>query len=207
VTVPAYPTLLGLHLPIVRVPEWDTDVQVSVSGKRTAFARRAFPRYRWALTYQFLRSDSVNLELQALQAFYATVNGRANLFTFTDPEDNAVTTQAFGTGDGSTTAFQLVRRMAGPIAGGISYVEPVFAPTAGFSVFKAAVLQTLNVDYTVNNTGLITFTAAPAAAAALTWTGSFSYYCRFDADEFEFSKMFATPLWELRQINFSSELF
>ncbi len=204
-TVPNYPTLVGLHLPVKRTAEWQTDVQLSVGGKRTAFARQAYPRYNWELTYQFLRSDSTNLELQTLQSFYNMVNGRANLFTYQDSEDYTVTAQSFGTGDGSTTAFQLVRAMAG--TGSYTFTEPVFAPVTGAQIFKNAVLQTLTVDYTISTLGLVTFTAAPANGLPLTWTGTFRYYCRFTDDTADFEKIFATPIWELRKISFSSELF
>jgi len=204
VTIPTYPTLVGLHLPIKRTAEWDSDVQISISGKRTAFARRAYPRYLWELTYQFLRSDSTNKELQTLQAFYNTVNGRAGLFQYTDPEDNTATLASFGTGDGSTLAFQLVRPMTG--TGSNTFIEPVFAPVTS-SIFNNSVLQTVGVDYTISTLGVVTFTAAPANGNPLTWTGTFNWYCRFSDDTADFEKMFATPLWELRKISLSSELF
>jgi uncharacterized protein (TIGR02217 family) len=204
-TVPTYPSLVGLHLPIKRTPEWDTDVQISIGGRRTAFARRAYPRYIWELTYQFLRSDSTNVELQTLQAFYNRVNGRAGLFQYTDPEDNTATAQSIGSGDGNTTTFQLVRAMTG--TGSNTFIEPVFAPAAGIQIFNNAVLQTLGVDYTVSNLGLITFTVAPVAGNPLTWSGQFSYYCRFESDSADFEKMFATAIWEIKRVVFSSELF
>ena len=203
-TVPTYPSLVGLHLPIKRTPEWDTDVQISVGGRRTAFARRAYPRYIWELTYTFLRSDSTNIELQTLQAFYNRVNGRAGLFQYQDSEDNTATAQSIGTGDGNTTTFQLVRTMTG--TGSNTFVEPVFAPVTS-QIFNNAVLQTVGVDYTISTIGLVTFTVAPVAGNALTWTGTFNWYCRFQDDSAEFEKMFATPIWEIKKVVIGSELF
>jgi uncharacterized protein (TIGR02217 family) len=202
-TTPVFPTLIGLSWPAIRTPVWDTDVQVSIAGKRTGYARRAYPQYAYELSYDLLRSDSVNLEWQTLVAFFNVCFGRANLFIFNDPDDGSVTTANFGTGDGTTTAFQLTRALTGT---GVSWVDPIFCPTGTPSIFVNGSLKTLGTDYTISATGLVTFNVAPAAAAALTWTGTYGWFCRFDEDSNSFEK-FMLNFWQLKKIKFSTELF
>jgi hypothetical protein len=43
----------------------------------------------------------------------ATTKGRADTFLFNDPNDNTVSLAQFGTGDGTTTAFQIARPIGG----------------------------------------------------------------------------------------------
>jgi len=55
--------------------------------------------------------------------------------------------------------------------------EPIKYPNLGdLLIYKDGVLKTLTTDYTVSSTGLVTFAAAPAAAAVLSWSGT--YYRR-----------------------------
>ena len=202
-TVATFPSLSGVIFPVVRVPEWDTDVQIALSGRRTAFSRRAYPRYRYELGYSFLRTATANLELQQLIAFYNLMNGRSGVFVYNDSDDGTLSTQVgFGSGDGSTTTFQLTRPMIGS---SFTFVEPVFA-VATANIFNNGVLQTLNVNYTIGNTGIVTFVVAPIAGHNLTWTGTYGWYCRFDEDVNTFEK-FTYNLYELKKLKFSTEVF
>jgi uncharacterized protein (TIGR02217 family) len=49
-------------------------------------------------------------------------------------------------------------------------------------------------DYTIGPLGKITFNSAPAAAAALTWSGNFMFLCRFDDDSLDTAQMM-NGLW------------
>ena len=91
------------------------------------------------------------------------------------PDDGTATQQGFGSGDGATTEFQLYRALGG-------FAEPVYAPTTVSEVRVAGVAQTVGVDYTLGSLGVIDFTVAPAAGAALDWTGTFDWLCRFEDD-------------------------
>jgi uncharacterized protein (TIGR02217 family) len=109
----------------------------------------------------------------------------------------------FGTGDGVTTVFQLVRSFGG-------FVEPVFA-LSGTPTIKVA--GTGVGSFSVDNYGNVTFASAPANGAALTWTGQFLYYCRFDSDELEIEQMMAASaaggggLHTVKKITFTTEKF
>lgn len=195
-TNPVLPSLAGLAFPFKRSPVWSTIQQTSVGGQTPRFAMWSYPRWRYELVYDVLRTHGSYTEQQQLVGFYNGLSGSALAFQFTDPDDTTVTAQSFGTGDGTTTAFQLVRTYG-------SFTEPVYAPTGTPAIYKAAVLQTVTTDYTIGSTGIVTFTSPPAAAAALTWTGSFNWLAQFDEDSLEFQKDFYGR-WQLASMKFTT---
>lgn len=196
-----FPSLVGLTFPVNKTPQWKTDFQRSFSGKVTTLARYSYPIYKWELAYEVLRADAANLEFQTLLAFYNRVNARANPWLFTDPDDRQVTAQEFGTGDGATTEFQLLRAITG--SGANVWLDPVFGPLT-WTIYDNGVALSSPADYSVSATGLVTFTAAPAAGHALTWTGTYAWVCRFGEDSATFAQ-FAHNFWENKKITFDSE--
>lgn len=196
-----FPTLSGVTYPVVKGPQWDTDVQQSISGRRTTLGHMVYPSYNFELIYEFLRSDSVNKEWQTLISFFNQVGGRRDVWLFNDPDDRSVAAQGIGIGDAATTAFQLGRSLTGTSA---SWFDPVFGPTA-IAIFDNGVLVDPSA-YTVGTTGLITFLAAPAAGHVITWTGAFDWVVRFSDDSASFEQ-FMHNFWELKKIAFSSEIF
>lgn len=56
-------------------------------------------------------------------------------------------------------------------------------------------------DYSVSASGLVTFAAPPAAAAALTWSGSYFWRCRFTMPQLELQKFLST-FWEAGKVEF-----
>lgn len=199
-TLRLFPSLPGITYPVKKTPSWSTDVQQSVSGKKTTLARWSYPIYGIEVGFEFLRTDAAWREYQDLVAFYNLANGAANLFRFNDPDDNAVTVQGFGAGDGVTTQFQLLRSIGGA---NFVWVDPVFYPTAA-QIFVNAVLKATPADYSISTTGLVTFTAPPAVGAPLTWTGTFDWLVRFNDDSSTFEK-FTYNLFELKKLSFSTE--
>ena len=49
----------------------------------------------------------------------------------------------------------------------------------------------------------VTISPAPAAGAALSWTGTYFWLCRFDEDSLEFSN-FMYLFWELKKCSFTT---
>jgi hypothetical protein len=102
-----------------------------------------------------------------------------------------------------------------PNAGAANAVNPLYYPAAGDgfepvtdlqyapAIFVAGVLKVFGSDYTISATGLVTFVAAPGAALAITWTGSYYWRVRFDLDQAEFNN-FLSQLWEAKKIVFVS---
>ena len=188
-----YPVLPGLTYGVVKSPTWSTRVQTAVSGKELRAAFWSTPIWRYTLVYEFLRSASTFAELQNLVGFFNQRQGKFDSFLLDDPDDDSVTAQQFGTGDGSTTVFQLNRSYGG-------FTEPIYNvnnPSA-VSIYVNGVLQTSGLGLTTG--GVLTFTTAPAAAAVLTWTGAYYWRVRFDLDAIDFSK-FMNQLWEAKQVS------
>lgn len=196
---PIFPNLKGVSYPVGRSPLFKTLHQEAVSGQDNPIPLWSFPKWAYELTYDVLRSDNVNLEWQALAALFLQVSASARVFQFTDPDDGSVTDQGFSGGltDGVRTSFPLVRTLVG--AGGYTFVEPVFAPT----ITNIKINGAPTVLYTLGTQGMVTFNSPPALGAALTWTGTYNWLCRFDNDQVDFSK-FANAFWELKKINFTT---
>lgn len=193
-----FPTLAGLSWGIVKRPRWNTRVQSSISFVETRIRFASLPQWRWSLPFQFLRQNATDAEFQALADFYNSRSGQWDSFLYSDPTDNTVTDMNFGTGDGSTVAFQLGRRL---LTGGL--LEPIYNVQTLTNIKKAGVLQTSPANYSISASGLVTFTSAPAAAAALTWTGTYYWRCRFDQDSADLTN-FASTFWSLGELAFVS---
>lgn len=183
-----FPTLPGLAWSIVKTPTWSTRIQQSVSGKEIRLADRLRPIWKFALTYEVLRGGSAFTEINQLIAFFNLRMGRFDSFLLSDGSDNAATAQPFGTGDGTTRTFALTHTIQG-------WTEPIGSTTAP-TVYVAG---TSTGAYTLSSDGgSVTFTTAPTAGAALTWTGTFYYRVRFEKDMLDFDQ-FMKDLWQLKK--------
>jgi hypothetical protein len=188
------PSLIGLGYPVQRGPKWPNIKQDSLNGKRVRFALASYPTYNFEIVFNILRSAAAYQEWQRLLGFINVVNGPVNLWGYNDPNDNTVTNQEFGEGDGATTSFQLVRTLGG-------FTEPVFL-TNGYPIINVAGTPTL--AYVISAAGLITFNSPPSPGAALTWTGSYYWPCRIDDDDVMFEN-FMSGLFSVKSLKFSSE--
>lgn len=192
-----FPTLAGMGIKVrttVLAPPVFTRTTPSLREYRARDA--VYPRYRRVLSYEVLRAGA-EAELQSLVGFFNQRGGSFDNFLFTVPDDNAVAAQSFGVGDGTTTAFQLVRAFGG-------FVEPVTAVNGTPQIFKAGVLQATPANYSIGSTGIVTFTAAPTAGQALTWTGSYYVRHRFERDQLEVERFLAL-LYEARSVELLSD--
>jgi len=197
------PVLPSLSFPVVRTMKFSTDLQRAISGKTTRIALMRWPRVAWTQTYTLLRDDaSVTLsELKLLLGFFNSLKGRFGTFIYTDPLFNTVANMAFGTGDGSTKAFQLIATYQ---ANSSSAGTPeIIQNLNGTPVIKDNGSTVSSSLYSINTEGLVTFTTAPANTHALTWSGSFYYQCTFDDDDQDFSE-FMNNWWELKTLKFTS---
>lgn len=190
-----YPTLAGLGYSVEKTPNFSTKVQKAVSGKEYRAAFFSYPIWEFKLTYNFLRDNTTNNELKQLLGFFLKTYGGFTPFFLNDPSDNAVTNQSFGTGDGTTVGFQLVRTYGG---GGFTFNEPVVALN-GSPTIKDNGSTVSGANYSITN-GLVTFNTPPVSGHALTWTGAFYYYVRFKEDSQLFSQ-FMNNLWEAKNVH------
>lgn len=181
-----FPFLQGQGF-IQKTPMWSTKTDVSVSGVQRSRALWSYPMWKFKIGYEVMRDAAAFLELQRLLTFFNAHFGSTKAFFFLDRSDNLATGSPFGTGDGSTTAFQVMRTTT---IGGITFSEPVrgFNGTPAFYVNGAA------ASATVGPLGVVTFASPPANGASLSWTGSFMYLCRFTADSLEVQQLM-NGLW------------
>jgi uncharacterized protein (TIGR02217 family) len=202
-----FPALPGLAWSVTKAPRFATRIQKSVSGRELRVLDQPNPIWAWTLTYDILRdsNDARGIgigtgfdELRTLMGFFLQQQGAFQPFLFDDPSDDTATAQPIGTGDSSTTQFQLVRTMNG-------FAEPVTVPNVISAIYFDGVHQSA-AGYSVDpNTGIVTFAAPPPSGQAI--TADFTYYfrVRFADDTAEFEN-FMLQLWRLKQIKLQSAL-
>ena len=163
-----------------------TEIVTLASGHETRRARWSQSRRQYNAGYGI----KCRADIEQLVAFFEAREGRRYAFRWRDPFDYrstvdgqsiTATDQTLGTGDGSITSFQLVKRYD---SGGVTRTRPVTHPVAG------TVLVALNgtplidgTDFTVNTqTGSVEFVVAPGIGAAVTAGFEFDIPARFDTD-------------------------
>jgi len=199
--------------PVKRSAIWKARTNEAESGKESSFTYWSAPRWQWELTYDGLRQGTRRLgtfaEFAQLVGFFNARSGPVDSFLYQDMDDNAVTGQALGIGDGVTTSFQLVRAFGG-------FIEPVLAPNAVSKVYLAGVAQS-GSSYAVNawgttTPGTVVFNAAPGAGAAVSADFSFYFPCRFGtaqssgavaAERMDF-EAFMSTLYSAKSVKFVS---
>lgn len=191
------PSLLpGLSWNRERSYLWQTNIQEAPSGKETRIRYRQYPRVRFVLKYELLRDDISSSDAKRLVGLFNSLAGSFDTCLFSDPDFNTVTAESFGTGNGATTAFQLVARYQ--LAGGPGTPELIQNFNGAPAIYDNGSLVS-GGSYTLGPTGVVTFGVAPAAARALTWTGGFYYRIRFEDDELNLTQ-FLSRWWTSREI-------
>lgn len=195
--VTVFPTLLGQSFISKKSPMWHTGLAESVSGRERRQRRWSYPKWAFNVGFEVLRDRVSQTDLARLYGFFNAQSGMFTSFSFFDPSDNLVTDQVFGTGDGVTTKFQLIRTMG---VGNHVFNEPI---SAVLGTPKVSVGATNVTAFTIAG-GFITFTTPPTAAATLTWSGQFMFKCRFSQDQIDPEQMMQ-GLWSLGGIDFQSD--
>lgn len=156
-------------------PEYTTDIVISTSGHEQRNVNWSQARLR----YNVAKGVKTKDQLSALIAFFRARKGRAFGFRFKDWSDYAASNEVIGTGNGTQTQFQLVKRY---ISGGVQETRLISKPVAGtVNVYRNSVLQTSGVS--VNHaTGVVTFSSAPAFGSTITASFEFDVPVRFDTD-------------------------
>jgi uncharacterized protein (TIGR02217 family) len=168
-------------------PERRTQVVELASGDEERNASWADSRRRYDAAYGIRRAD----DLAAVIAFFEARNGRLHGFRWKDWGDwksslpsTPVTPidQALGSGDGTTTAFQLVKRYE---SGAQTWTRWIVKPVEGtVRVARSGVEATSGwtVDAT---TGVVNFGTAPVAGELVTAGFEFDVPVRFDTDRLD----------------------
>lgn len=165
-----FPTFARRGWNIKKRPYWNTLLKEAASGAQYATQLMQYPLYEMDLEFPSLTQD----DFHSIVGFYNQQGGSFLPFYISADNDNSVTAQQFGTGDGSTAAFQLTKPDS------TYWSEPVGGVV--FTGLQVFINGTLTSAYTVNESGLVTFNTIPAPGAALTWTGNYYYLVRFKPD-------------------------
>lgn len=159
------------------------------------YGLQPYPIWSWDWPVNFVRGAEqvAGSDYQYLVGFGLAMGGMLSDFLLEDQYDNAVSNQYFGTGDGSTTQFQLTRS----IGIGTDIVQNLNGtPTIAGSPGSLP-------SYTIGSTGIVTFGSAPPAGMVLTWSGSYYFRVRFDSDESDFQQ-FLDQCWSMVSLKLRS---
>jgi uncharacterized protein (TIGR02217 family) len=184
------PKFPGISITEKWTPMHNTLVRNSATRIETRATYEAYPLFKIALKYELLRAGT-EAELQAMVGFFLRHQGRFHDFLHFDSRDYLTLDDSFGVGDGVTKTFRLWRTWGGSRAP-ISAIKQLDAVKVGGVVVGSG----LTFDV---NTGKITFAAAPAEGAALTWSGQYYWRVRFADDALELEQ-FLNQWWQAGKI-------
>jgi uncharacterized protein (TIGR02217 family) len=189
-------------------PERRTQIVELASGDEERNASWANSRRRYDVSYGIRRAD----DLAAVVAFFEARNGRLHGFRFKDWSDyksglpsnvSSPLDQPIGTGDGTTSAFQLVKRYT---SGAQGWARTITKPVAGSVRVALAGVEQASGWSVATATGLVTFAAPPGAGVAIGAGFEFDVPVRFDSDTLDVTldierlgSITSIPLVELRR--------
>lgn len=189
-------------------PERRTQIVELASGDEERNASWADSRRRYDVSYGIRRAD----DLAAVVAFFEARNGRLYGFRFKDWADHrsclssrvtSPSDQQIGTGDGTTTGFQLVKRY---VSGGQSWTRAITKPVGGTVQIALNGVSQANGWVVDVKTGLVSFDAAPSDGIAITAGFEFDVPVRFDSDALDVTldierlgSITSIPLLEIRR--------
>ncbi|MBS0126851.1 DUF2460 domain-containing protein [Thetidibacter halocola] len=161
-----------------------TQIVELASGAEERNASWANSRRRYDVAYGIRRAD----DLAAVVAFFEARNGRLHGFRFRDWADYrsclpsqvpGPSDQIIGTGDGETTAFQLVKSYT---SGAQSWSRIITKPVSGTLRIALDGIEQGN-GWSVDPTkGIVGFAVAPAPGVPITAGFEFDVPVRFDTD-------------------------
>ena len=170
-------------------PSFHTTVLQLGNGTEVRNADWSRSRGEWNIGYGVMYKTESNAAVDGafldtvLDMFY-NCQGKAHGFRFKDWSDyqiGAEAPQVIGAGDGSTTSFQVYRRYT---VDDVYFDRKITRLVEGsLTVYVAG---TATTDYSVDvDTGIITFTTAPASGSQVTVTCEFDVPVRFNTDHLE----------------------
>ena len=190
--------LPNIGYPIKRTAMWKTTVQSAISGFETRISDWTSPLYKWTIDLNALQSLVSANDFATLLGFYNSRQGQFDSWLYQDADSYSVTNQTIGTGNGTTTTFQLLATTGG-------YIEPILAPNVVSHVYNNG---TDSGGWTVSNwgtttPGVVTYSVAPAAGHAITATFTYYYPCRFSADNLDLDNIWQS-MYQAQKLSFQS---
>lgn len=157
-------------------PSVQVSINAQIGGREDRISDHLRPRIRVVCASPISEGDY----LEVVDFFWAQ-EGPTYPFLMWDWSDYQGTAEPIGTGNGSTTAFQVIQRKTNAVR---TLDRPITHIRAGtLAVRVNGVLQVVTTDYTVNlATGIITFTSPPGNGLAITADFEFDILVRFVND-------------------------
>lgn len=165
-------------------PERRTEVVTTASGNEERNSRWADSRRRYNAGFGV---KTLN-DLHEVVKFFEERRGRLHGFRWKDHADYksgppqtqiSMLDQQIGTGDGTTTSFQLVKRYGSGLR---DYRREITKPVAGSVLVAVNGVPAAGVTIGATN-GVATFAAPPPAEATITAGFEFDVPVRFDTDQ------------------------
>lgn len=184
---------------------FSTIVQQTASGHEIRVARQAQAVHRMSLRTELQTAQAA----KTLKAFALARRGSLHAFKIKDWSDytsasdgeSAATAldQVIGSGTGSATTFQLVKRYE--VTGPNAYVRTITLPMTGTVV--AAIDGITTTAFTVSGTGQIIFNSAPANGTVITAGFQFHVPVRFTTDVDRWTRLQADSfnVWSLPSLD------
>lgn len=166
-------------------PEFNTTVQESYSGFEKRNVNWSMPRRTWNIGYGIDSSGGIQQEVLNL---FHIAQGRARGFRFKDWSDYQIgslstsTPQSIAIADGVKTQFQIIKKYT---ISPLTFNRNITRTVAGtVDVYVNDVLQVsgFSVD---NDTGVVTFTSAPANLDDIGIVCEFDVPVRFNSDSLQ----------------------
>jgi uncharacterized protein (TIGR02217 family) len=194
-----FPTLPGLSFPVTKVPTTSTRKLEAASGVDYGARNWSAPRWKFTLPIEVLRQYGSFTEWQTLVGFILGQAGMFAPFLFNDTTDNTVVGQQIGVGNGTQTAFPLVRAIAG-------YIEPIYYCNSLNNVYLSGALQPSGFILTQSGyygPDTVTFASPPANGVPVTADFNFYFVCRFLQDDPDI-ELFTGGRWSVKQLQMFS---
>lgn len=216
-TISVFPQLTQA-LSIKKTPQFMTHIQRAVSGRELRLTFKPVPTWLFTVRFDFLRDNSdqrqasqlgpsgwgtTSADLRTLMGFYLSVQGSFSPFYFNDYTDDTVVGQLIGTGDGSTTVFQMIRTMGTAPA---SFNEPVLAFNGTPIIYLNGTPFPSGGNWSISEPGgVLTFNSPPGSGVVITSDFNNLFYCRFAEDTQDFD-YFLYQLWSIEGLKIQSLL-
>lgn len=158
-------------------PAYSTDIVVTHGGYEQRNSNWSKARAR----YDVGHGIKTKAQLDELIAFFRARKGQAHGFRFKDWTDYEASNQTIGTGDNSTTTFQLVKTYT---SGAVTETRTITKPVSGtINIYLDSVLQESGVSVDTT-TGIVTFNSAPGNNVVVSADFEFDVPVRFATDQF-----------------------
>jgi hypothetical protein len=192
-----FPTLRGVTYPVRKTAEFNTGVRQVTSGRETATAFMAYPRWIFELGFDYLPDrtpgSSGYTDYRTLQGFFLQLQGRFGAFLYRDEDDYRAVADAIATADGVTLQWSFVRNFGG-------FAEPVGQiDLSTLATFAATAVNTSTSAISLPSHGLTTgqgpvwISGSGALPGGLAATTAY-WVIALDADNFQLASSSANAL-------------